>query len=969
MKALRELSIREKLTRVAVLASGTALLSASVSFATYDLFAFRNGLVRRLSTSAQIVGANSVSALLFQDQEAARTTLAALRAEPNVVRAAIYTDTGTPFASYARDGGAFAAAPLPRVEKHHRFEGNQLHLYHPVEFDKARVGTVYIHSDMREMGERVRRYAGIVAAVSLGSFVVALLISSRFQRAISGPILHLADTARVVSSRKDYSVRAAGGGQDEVGLLVATFNEMLENIEQRDAELEEARSSLERRVADRTVDLQKELAERRRTEEALKRSQGRLAEAQRLARVGSWEWDVGTNSIAWSDELYRLYGVLPAEFAATYEGFLEFVHPEDRARVRAIIDESFRTGKPFSFDHRILRADGTVLTMQSFGSVVRDPATGLVRMVGTGQDITERKAAEEERAQLIREQSARAEAESARRASAFLAHVSATLSASLDYDAVVAAVARLAVPEVADWCTVYTVDEAGALQVSAVQHASAALLPRARALAERHLPQPDEPSGVWQVIRTGQPDLQARLPALLGADPRDLAELECASARVLPLSARGSTFGAILFARRSTSDTPEGREGLARSLADRAGVALENARLYREAQDANRLKDEFLATLSHELRTPLNAIVGWSKLLRSGQLDPATAARAIETIDRNAAVQTQLIEDILDVSRIVAGKLRLNLRAIDLAPVVEAAVEAVKPTAEAREIRVRLALDRSAGLVAGDADRLQQVIWNLLSNAIKFTPRGGHMEVRLARVRSHVEVTVTDTGMGIKPQFLPYVFERFRQGDSSSTRPHGGLGLGLAIVKHLVESHGGAVDAESDGEGRGATFRVQLPVAAVTALPAERSTREDKLAERMMVAREAPGLSGLKVLVVDDEPDTREILVTVLKGLGVVPTAAANAKDALRLLGEQRPDVLLSDIEMPDIDGYSLIRQVRTLPEELGGMVPAAALTAYARVEDRTAALAAGFQIHMAKPVKPAELAAALVSLASRRSD
>jgi PAS domain S-box-containing protein len=916
------------------------------------------------------VGANSVSALLFQDQEAARTTLAALRAEPNVVRAAIYADTGAPFATYARDGGAFTTAALPRVEKHHRFEGNQLHLYHPVEFDKARVGTVYIHSDMREMGQRVRRYAGIVAAVSLGSFVVALLISSRFQKAISGPILHLADTARVVSSRKDYSVRAAGGGQDEVGLLVATFNEMLEKIEQRDAELEEARSSLERRVADRTVDLQKELAERRRTEEALKRSQGRLAEAQRLARVGSWEWDVGTNTIAWSEELHRLYGVHPAEFAATYEGFLEFVHPEDRERVRAIVDESFRTGQAFSFEHRILRRDGTVLSLQSFGSVVKDPTTGLVRMVGTAQDITERKAAEEERAQLIREQSARAEAEAARRASAFLAHVSATLSASLDYDAVVAAVARLAVPEVADWCTVYTLGEAGELEVSAVQHAIASLLPGARALAERHLPQRSEARGVWQVIRTGQADLQTTVPDVIRAGPGELAELGCASALVLPLSARGSTFGAILLARRATSDTREGREGLARSLADRAGVALENARLYREAQEANRLKDDFLATLSHELRTPLNAIVGWSKLLRSGQLDAATAVRAIETIDRNAGVQTQLIEDILDVSRIVAGKLRLNLRAIELAPIVETAVEAVKPTAEAREIRVQMVLDRSAGLVAGDADRLQQVIWNLLSNAIKFTHRGGHMEVRLARVGSHVEVTVADTGMGIKPQFLPYVFERFRQADSSSTRPHGGLGLGLAIVKHLVELHGGTVDAESEGEGRGATFRVQLPVAAVSALPAgDRSTREDKLAERVMVAREAPGLSGLKVLVVDDEPDTREILVTVLKGLGVVPTAAANAKDALRLLGEQRPDVLLSDIEMPGVDGYSLIRQVRNLPEELGGLIPAAALTAYARAEDRMAALAAGFQIHMAKPVKPAELAAALVSLASRRSD
>jgi PAS domain S-box-containing protein len=963
VKPLRDLSLRAKLTRAAVLASGTALLPASIAFATYDLYAFRETFVRRLTTSAQIVGANSISALLFMDQDAARTNLAALRAEPDVDAAAIYADNGAVFATYTRDGQPFGAPPLEPQAPVSLVEGSQIRLYHPIEFENARVGTVYIHSNVREIGERVRRYAGIVAVVSLGSFLVALLISSRFQKAISTPILHLAETARVVSSQKDYSVRASGGGHDEVGLLVTTFNEMLAQIERRDAELEEARSGLERRVVERTTDLQKELAERRRTEEALKRSQGLLAEAQQLARVGSWEWDIPANRVTWSDELHHLYGLQPGSLAATFEGHLALVHPDDRGMVKRAIEESFRSGRPFSIDHRAVRSDGSVMTMQSYGSVVKDEGGRPVRLFGTGQDVSERKAAEEERAQLIREQAARAEAETGRRRSAFLAEVSATLAESLDYDAVAAAAARLAVPEVATWCTVYTLDDAGLPQVTALEHADPELVPKARAMVERYLPRPEQRRGVWQVIRTGQSDYFDGVPTAALADAAALRALGYGSALVLPLRARQNTFGAMIFVKPPGQELSADVHGLARDLADRAAVALDNARLYREAQEANRLKDEFLATLSHELRTPLNAIVGWAKLLRLGQLDAATSARAVETIDRNAKAQTQLIEDILDVSRIVAGKLRLSLRATDLAPIVEAALDAVRPAAEAKEIRVEAVLDRSVGLVAADADRLQQVIWNLLSNAIKFTSRGGRVQVRLERVGSHLEVAVADTGIGIKPQFLPYVFERFRQADSSSTRPHGGLGLGLGIVKHLVELHGGTVEADSEGEGRGATFRVKLPISAVSLVGREvavRSSRDDN------AAPSGARLQGLKVLVVDDEPDAREILVTVITGLGAVPTAVKTAEEALSHLAQQLPDVLLSDIEMPGIDGYELIRRVRKLPPSQGGLIPAAALTAYARSEDRLAALGAGFQIHMAKPVQPAELAAVLASLARR---
>ena len=314
----------------------------------------------------------------------------------------------------------------------------------------------------------------------------------------------------------------------------------------------------------------------------------------------------------------------------------------------------------------------------------------------------------------------------------------------------------------------------------------------------------------------------------------------------------------------------------------------------------------------------------------------------------------------------MAGKLRLSLRKTEMGPIVEAALDAVRPAAEAKDIRVEPVLDRGVGQVAADADRLQQVIWNLLSNAIKFTPRGGRVQVRLERVNSHVEVAVADTGIGIKTPFLPYVFERFRQGDSSSTRPHGGLGLGLAIVKHLVELHGGTVEADSEGEGRGSTFRVKLPLSSIDTIAAGDTSAAWPAREDAFAGNGPARLAGLKVLVVDDEPDSRDIIVTVLKGLGAIPTTARNAEEALSRIAEQIPDVLLSDIEMPGMDGYELIRRVRALPPERGGLVPAAALTAYARPDDRLAALTAGYHIHMAKPVQPAELAVVLASLAAR---
>jgi PAS domain S-box-containing protein len=376
----------------------------------------------------------------------------------------------------------------------------------------------------------------------------------------------------------------------------------------------------------------------------------------------------------------------------------------------------------------------------------------------------------------------------------------------------------------------------------------------------------------------------------------------------------------------------------------------------REAEDANRAKDEFLATISHELRTPLTAIVGWAQILRAGSLSEEDCEKALASIERNARAQAQLISDLLDVSRIVTGKLHLELRPLMPVQVVEAALDTVRPTASAKGVELAAELDRGVGMVAGDAHRLQQVVWNLLANAIKFTPRGGRVRVRLAREAEHVVMAVEDTGAGIKPEFLPHVFERFRQADVSAARMHGGLGLGLAIVSHLVEAHGGSVAAHSDGPGLGSTFTVRLPLAAA----GERAPAR----ERQHQAADQAALAGLRVLVVDDAPDIRDMMRTVLTLRGAEVHMAASAQGALDALAHGRFDVLVSDLEMPETDGYELMRAVRRLPD--AGTLPAAALTAYARPEDRTEALRAGYQLHLVKPIEPEALVEAVAGLAGR---
>ena len=447
-----------------------------------------------------------------------------------------------------------------------------------------------------------------------------------------------------------------------------------------------------------------------------------------------------------------------------------------------------------------------------------------------------------------------------------------------------------------------------------------------------------------EVYRTGEPFVGREIPALIQREPGGPPEERFFDFVYQPIfEADGSVSG--IFAH---------------------GVDItEQVRARREAEEANQIKDEFLATLSHELRTPLTAIIGWSAMLRGNKFDEAATANALETIERNAKAQARIVEDLMDVSRIITGKLRLDVQAVELASVVAAAVDAVRPAADAKGIRLQALLDPQAGPVSGDPARLQQVVWNLLTNAVKFTPKGGRVQVRLERVNSHVEVTVSDTGQGIPAEFLPHVFDRFRQADQTYTRAHGGLGLGLSIVRQLVELHGGTVQAESGGVGQGATFVLQLPV-MVARRQAGQPERRHPTAGGGAPLECPPSLAGLRVLVVDDEADTRVLLRAMLERCGSEVMTAASAAAALQLFEQSRPDVLVSDIGMPGEDGYALIGWVRRLEAGRSERVPVIALSAYARAEDRVRALRAGFQVHVPKPIEPAELVAVVASLAGR---
>ncbi|WP_437923347.1 PAS domain-containing protein [Sorangium sp. So ce291] len=660
------------------------------------------------------------------------------------------------------------------------------------------------------------------------------------------------------------------------------------------------------------------VADERCNSESLHKNEERLRLALRAGQTGVWDWDVATGRVVWSDEVCGIFGIPPGTFEGTHEAFERTIYPEDRTRVRAEAEAAIKGRAGYAIEFRIVRPDGQIRWVTDLGTVERDEAGQPRSMIGMVTDITEKRAA----ADALRESEER-------------------FRNIADNSPVMIWVTR---PDAS--CTYLNkvwLDFTGQAQAAGLGFGWLDML------------HPEDAERSASIFRAAN---ARRAPFRLDyrLRRRDGQYRWCIDAAAPRFSPSGEFLGYV---------------GSVIDITDRKQAEEERARLLEveqaarsEAERANRLKDEFLSTVSHELRTPLTAILGWTHLLRRRvSCDDEDLCKGLVVIDRNARAQAQLIEDLLDMGRITSGKIRLDVQPLDLHDVVGTAVSSVAPSAAAKGIRLEKISSPAVGVTRGDPNRLQQVVWNLLSNAIKFTPEGGSVQVKVSRADDHVEITVSDTGEGIETEFLPYVFERFRQADASTTRRHGGLGLGLAIVKHLVELHGGAVRATSAGVGEGATFTVELPLGVAEGA---KNGREVDARASGDDTCELSDLSGISVLFVDDAPDTRDMVRTLVEERKARVRLAGSAEEALRLLELERPDVLVSDIGMRGMDGYELIRRVRALPRERGGDVPAVALTAYAGNEDRTRALLAGFQAHLAKPVQPTELMAAIGVLAAR---
>ncbi|HEV7892776.1 MAG TPA: PAS domain S-box protein [Pyrinomonadaceae bacterium] len=719
------------------------------------------------------------------------------------------------------------------------------------------------------------------------------------------------------------------------------------------------------------------ITDQRRAQRALNEAAERLNLALAAARLGDWSWDAATDVVTLSDTAAEIFGVPPGPHL-TWAQLRDLLHEDDRERARVAVEQAAAEQIDYDIEYRVVgNGDGEKRWVLAKGRALYDDSGRVTGMLGVVQDITDRKLT----VQTLREQS---------EALSTTNELGRVISAELDLHNIVQAVT--------DAATELTGARFGSFFYNVLDERGASYMlftlsgvPRE---AFAHFPMPRN-TDIFAPTFKGEGTVRI---GDVHKDPRygknspyygmPEGHLPVVSYLAVPVVSRsGDVVGGLFFGHPEEGVFTERHERIVEGMASQAAIAMDNARLYEaaqrgreqaeraaeeneklyhETQEANRLKDEFLAMLSHELRTPLTAILGWAHMLRTGQFDENSVGNAYETIERNARAQAQLIDDLLDVSRIITGKLRLDMRAVNPNNFIDSAVEALRPGAESKGVRIRKIMDTGVISVAGDPVRLQQIVWNLLSNAVKFTPRGGLVQVRLSRVNSHVEIAVSDTGQGISTQFLPHVFDRFRQADQKITRQHGGLGLGLSIVRHLVELHGGTVRADSEGEGRGSTFTVMLPVAPVY-METEAGERVHPAARDTLPTYECPDrLDGLKILIVDDERDTLEMLRIGLSNCGAEVTVAGSAADALEAISSSVPDVVISDIGMPEMDGYELMRKIRALPAESGGRVPSVALTAYARTEDRLQALRSGYQMHVPKPVELAELVAVTASLAQR---
>lgn len=689
-----------------------------------------------------------------------------------------------------------------------------------------------------------------------------------------------------------------------------------------------------------------------------------LREAVRTTEERYRDLVEGLGAVVWEAEPAPFHFTLVSRHAEEWLGFPperwvtdpEFwpsrIHPDDFDEVLGAWRAGLEEGNDHVLEYRAIAADGRVVWLQDTMRILRDTEGRAQHIHGVMLDVTARRRAEDERARLlVSEREARAEAETLNR-------VERLLAAELDFERLVQIVTDAGTELCGARFGAFFYNVRDAAGESCMLYALSGVPREALADFPRNTPLFEPTLGGAGIVRSddvAQDERYRTMPPHHGQPAGHLPVRSYLAVSVISRS--GEVLGGLFFGHPEPGRFNERHERMLGGLAAQAAVAMDNARLFeaaerarRDAEAANRAKDEFLATMSHELRTPLTAVLGWARILRTGSVDAATRERALETIERNAQAQAELVEDILDVSRIITGKLQLDVAPVDLENVVHAAHDVVRLAAQAKGVTLDVSLDPGAGPVMGDAQRLRQVVWNLLANAIKFSPSGGRVLVKLERAEETAKLTVRDNGAGIAANFLPHVFDRFRQADGSSTRQHGGLGLGLAIVRHLVELHGGSVRAESEGPGRGATFVVEIPISPI-ALGSEEGTAG---------AVAAPGpLRGTTVLVVDDEVDARDLLKMILERAGAHVTAVSSATEALATIARSSPTVLVSDIGMPGRDGYALLAELRR-----GGVtVPALAVTAYGRIEDREHALRAGFQRHVSKPIDPVVLVDAVVAL------
>jgi PAS domain S-box-containing protein len=666
---------------------------------------------------------------------------------------------------------------------------------------------------------------------------------------------------------------------------------------------------------------------------------------------------------SWNAGAERLFGYTAAEMIGKP---IRLLIPAERQSEEDDILARLRAGDRVEhFDTIRVAKDGRQLNISLSVSPVRNAAGTVIGASKIARDVTDVRRAEAERVRLLEEHAAVTEA---------LNNVGAIVASDLDRDKVVQAVT--------DAATKLTTAEFGAffynVQNESGESYTLYTISGAPREAFSKFPMPRN-TAVFESTFKGTGVVRS---ADITSDPRyghnaphhgmPRGHLAVRSYLAVPVKGRsGGVIGGLFFGHSEVGRFTAQHERLAVGVGAWASVALENARMFSMVQEASRLKDEFLATLSHELRTPLNAVLGYARLLRMGMVSADKQQKAIETIERNATSLTQIVEDVLDISRIVSGKIRLNVQPVDLPHTLQQAIDAVTVAADARGIRLEAVLDPDAGPVSGDPERLQQVFWNLLSNAVKFTNRGGRVQVRLQRIDSHIEISVADTGIGIPPEFLPHVFERFRQADASIARERGGLGLGLAIARQLAEMHGGSIEAASGGPGQGATFTVRLPLMIVHP-GREEAARVSAPAAASTHAITGGDLHDLHVLAVDDDPDALRLMAELLESAGARVSSASSADEALRRLDSEAPDVIVTDLGMPGVDGYRLLERIRAHRNPRVRHAPAAALTAYARSDDRVRALRAGFQMHLAKPIDPRELVAAVGALrkrAARESD